>query len=259
MEVNPQLAVLTRAGSGFGLVFLERLAASGVLPGLLVLEETPFARRWAMAKGLARRIGWVDALRYNVGFWRPLLLRWLTRGYLYPIPDYRRYAHKVLITADINSPDVVSAISSAGVSRVVLAQSGIIRKKILEIPNLWIINCHPGLMPAYRGVDVVKWALLERAPLGVTLHLVDAGVDTGAILETRSVVVQTGDTPESVESRMIATSLELLLEASVRGPDSYQPMPKSLSSGKQYYLMPYKERARLRREWPEIKKHYFSD
>jgi hypothetical protein len=261
MVVEPRLAVLTRAGASFGIRYLKGLAAAGVTPGLLVVEETPFAKRWAMAKRLARRIGWVDALRYNIGFWRPLVLRWLTRGRLYPIPDYRPYADRLLVTSDINAPEVVAALSGdgAGIRRVVLAQSGIVRKGILRLPDLWIVNCHPGLLPAHRGVDVVKWALLQRAALGVTLQLVDAGVDTGAILYTRGVAPRPGDTPESVEDRVIATSLELLLEAGLRGPDAYEVQPKSAEDGRQYYLMPFKERARLDREWPEILDYYLSE
>jgi hypothetical protein len=259
MAVDSRLAVLTRAGAGFGIRYLKGLAAEGVTPGLLVVEETPFAKRWGMAKHLARRIGWPDALRYNIGFWWPLCLRWLTRGRLYPTPDYNPFADRLLITQDINATEVVAALSGSGIRRVVLAQSGIVRKGILGIPKLWIVNCHPSLLPAYRGVDVVKWALLERAPLGVTLHLVDAGVDTGAILEARRVAPRPDDTPESVEDRVIANSLDLLLDAGLRGPDAYTSQTVFADKGQQYYLMPFKERARLEREWPKILAHYLSE
>ncbi|MFJ1767976.1 formyltransferase family protein [Amycolatopsis sp. NPDC088138] len=46
-----------------------------------------------------------------------------------------------------------------------------------------IINCHPGRLPHYRGVRPVNWALRNRDDLaGVTLHVIDDGVDTGPVL-----------------------------------------------------------------------------
>ncbi|WP_380284650.1 formyltransferase family protein [Kitasatospora purpeofusca] len=46
-----------------------------------------------------------------------------------------------------------------------------------------IINCHPGRLPDYRGVRPVNWALRNREHLhGITIHVIDAGIDSGPIL-----------------------------------------------------------------------------
>jgi phosphoribosylglycinamide formyltransferase-1 len=45
-----------------------------------------------------------------------------------------------------------------------------------------IINCHPGIIPASRGLDSFKWALYEMKPLGITLHYIDGEVDAGKII-----------------------------------------------------------------------------
>ncbi|RKT20199.1 formyl transferase-like protein [Streptomyces sp. 1114.5] len=46
-----------------------------------------------------------------------------------------------------------------------------------------IINCHPGRLPGYRGVRPVNWALRNREHLhGITIHVIDAGIDSGPIL-----------------------------------------------------------------------------
>lgn len=46
-----------------------------------------------------------------------------------------------------------------------------------------IINCHPGRLPAYRGVRPVNWALHNGDELaGVTIHVIDEGIDSGPIL-----------------------------------------------------------------------------
>ena len=45
------------------------------------------------------------------------------------------------------------------------------------------INVHPSLLPAYRGPEPIAWGLLDKSDsFGVTLHLVDEGIDTGEII-----------------------------------------------------------------------------
>ena len=45
-----------------------------------------------------------------------------------------------------------------------------------------IINCHPGIIPACRGLDSFKWAIYGMKPMGITLHYIDAKVDAGEIV-----------------------------------------------------------------------------
>jgi phosphoribosylglycinamide formyltransferase-1 len=66
-----------------------------------------------------------------------------------------------------------------------IAGAGIFSAK--AIGNKKIINVHPGIIPAARGLDAFKWSILDGVRLGVTLHYIDAEVDAGetiAIVET---------------------------------------------------------------------------
>jgi phosphoribosylglycinamide formyltransferase 1 len=71
-----------------------------------------------------------------------------------------------------------------------------------------IINLHPALLPKFGGQGMygehVHQAVLEAGETesGCTVHLVDAGTDTGAILLQRKVPVLSGDTPESLAERI---------------------------------------------------------
>jgi phosphoribosylglycinamide formyltransferase-1 len=56
-----------------------------------------------------------------------------------------------------------------------------------EIKGKKIINCHPGIIPACRGLDAFKWAIYNMQPLGITLHYINEKVDAGEIIS----VVQT--------------------------------------------------------------------
>lgn len=60
-----------------------------------------------------------------------------------------------------------------------------------------IVNIHPSLLPAYPGVDSIKRAFLDAVPMsGVTLHLVDEGMDTGKIIHQESIVRNPQDSLE---------------------------------------------------------------
>jgi len=64
-----------------------------------------------------------------------------------------------------------------------------------------IINCHPGVIPAVRGLDAFKWSILEMKPLGVTLHYIDPEVDKGEIISIIPTPVFITDTLESLARR----------------------------------------------------------
>ena len=56
-------------------------------------------------------------------------------------------------------------------------------KELIDIPRLGIVNIHPSLLPFYRGPVPTAWAILNNeSEFGITLHKVDAGIDTGDIL-----------------------------------------------------------------------------
>ncbi|HSI88871.1 MAG TPA: methionyl-tRNA formyltransferase [Pyrinomonadaceae bacterium] len=59
----------------------------------------------------------------------------------------------------------------------------ILPRRVIEIPRLGSINLHMGLLPHYRGVNGLKWALLnDESETGITLHYIDEGIDTGDMI-----------------------------------------------------------------------------
>lgn len=82
-----------------------------------------------------------------------------------------------------------------------------------------VVNIHPSLLPAYPGVDSIAQAFKDRVPKsGVTIHLVDEGMDTGKILMQESIDLGESESLESwtekiheLEHRMYASFLEGLV------------------------------------------------
>jgi phosphoribosylglycinamide formyltransferase-1 len=77
-----------------------------------------------------------------------------------------------------------------------------------------ILNIHPSLLPAFPGLEPQRQAIEHGVKVsGVTVHLVDAGLDAGPIVVQRTVPVQDDDTPESLAARILAEEHRAYAEA----------------------------------------------
>lgn len=85
---------------------------------------------------------------------------------------------------------------------------------ILALPRLGALNAHPSRLPENRGPDPLFWTFHAGArETGVTIHLMDAGLDTGPILTQRRVALVEGETEAELEARLAVAAGELLVEA----------------------------------------------
>jgi phosphoribosylglycinamide formyltransferase-1 len=77
-----------------------------------------------------------------------------------------------------------------------------------------MVNTHPSLLPSFPGAHAVADALAHGVKVtGVTVHRVDAGLDSGPILAQQAVAVQPGDTLESLQARVQEAEKPLFIEA----------------------------------------------
>ncbi len=76
-----------------------------------------------------------------------------------------------------------------------------------------VLNTHPALLPSFPGAHGVRDALAYGVRVtGSTAHLVDAGIDTGPIIEQRTVEVTPEDTEESLHERIKVVEREMLVD-----------------------------------------------
>jgi phosphoribosylglycinamide formyltransferase-1 len=107
--------------------------------------------------------------------------------------------------------EMVRLLQEAAVDFVVLAGfMRVIKEPLLKAFPGRILNIHPSLLPAFRGLEAWRQAVEAGVPeAGCTVHLVDAGVDTGRILGQSKVPVHPGDTAESLHARIQVAEHEL--------------------------------------------------
>ena len=96
---------------------------------------------------------------------------------------------------------------------VVVAYGQILRQAVLDIPMRGVLNVHPSLLPRWRGASPIPAAILagdERT--GVTIMLMDAGMDSGPILTQSEAPIDDRDTSASLSDTLSQTGAELLAE-----------------------------------------------
>ena len=84
---------------------------------------------------------------------------------------------------DINSKQVIEKIKKINPDVVISFQHQIFTNELLNIRNVKFINCHPSLLPQYRGEKPIFWAMLNNdSEFGVTVHEMKSDIDCGGIL-----------------------------------------------------------------------------
>lgn len=191
------------SGNGSNMVALVRAMQRAGHPGrpLLVLSNRP------EAGGLAR----AEAL-----------------GVPTAVIDHRAYSSREAFDAAVQA-----RLTAAGAE--VVACAGFMRIMTPTLTQPWtgrMLNIHPSLLPAFRGLDTHARALAAGCALhGCTVHEVVQDLDAGPILGQAAVTVDAGDTPERLGARVLVEEHRLypaVLERFLADPEAARTQPLAL-------------------------------
>ena len=153
-----------------------------------------------------------------------------------------------LVVSDHNHRRGEEFLNRIAPDLIVFTGGGLIRPNILSIPTIGVLNCHTGILPQYRGMDVVEWTAAERrigdVGFGATLHLMDKGVDTGPILKNLGLEPGNLKTFSQIRAALEVRMVELMLDG-VRGfrDRTFAPHTQRPDEGRQYFVMHPRMRA----------------
>lgn len=100
---------------------------------------------------------------------------------------------------------------------VVAAYGQILPQSILDIPRMGTVNVHASLLPRWRGAAPIQAAIRAGdRESGVTIMLVDAGLDTGPTLAKRALPLAADETGQSLHDKLSALGAALLVESLTR-------------------------------------------
>ncbi len=191
----------------------ERFAISAV-----IVEKAPPAPE--ILRRRAQRLGWPTVAgqvlfilfaRLSKRFSRPRRDAILREHGLSRIPA----TTAVTRVASANSSAVIEMLQALDPRVVVVNGTRILSEEILACIDAPFVNMHAGITPMYRGVHGCYWALANRDPdhAGVTVHVVDAGVDTGGVIAQATVQPSPSDSYHTYPVLQIAAGLPLLEQA----------------------------------------------
>jgi folate-dependent phosphoribosylglycinamide formyltransferase PurN len=187
---------------------------------LTVLEEEPEGK-WRIVRRRARLLGWTRAIGQAAC---GVLLRLIAQraqkrvdeiSGTFRLNSKQAPAIPVRKVGSVNSKACRDALRELRPRVVAVYGTRIIRRETLRAAAVPFINYHAGINPKYRGQHPGYWALVngDRNNAGVTIHLVDEGVDTGEVLYQARVRFQADDNITTYQWVQMAHALPLFARA----------------------------------------------
>lgn len=214
---TPRVVML--CGDGPSSWFMYNALASEVEVLAVVVERKPSAR--GMIRYRVRQLGWFTVIGQLafIAFNRllarlqrrrsdELILRYGLQAALPPAD----ITHRV---DSVNSTAVRRLLKKLDPDAVVVNGTRIVSRKVIDCIRRPFLNTHAGITPRYRGVHGGYWALVhdDAEHCGVTVHLVDAGVDTGGVLYQQQIHVEDSDGFNTYPLHQLAAGIPLMKQA----------------------------------------------
>jgi methionyl-tRNA formyltransferase len=141
---------------------------------------------------------------------------------------------------DLNDANVVKHLRENSVDMVVFTGGGLIREEVLAHAGRGVLSVHPGVLPLFRGWDVMEWAILKNCPdwVGCTVHFMERGVDTGPYLVRYRIDYSDCSNPHNILLKFEPIITGCLVSACLgllRG--ELTPKAQREEDGKQYFYM----------------------
>jgi methionyl-tRNA formyltransferase len=126
----------------------------------------------------------------------------------------RELAPQPIPAVELNRADGISQVAMLRPDLLVLSGAPILRDDLLSVPTIGTINVHFGIAPRYRGEHTLFHALRERnyAHLGLTLHGVDQGIDTGPLLAHAYPALEPSDDETTLFARCAELGADVLVD-----------------------------------------------
>jgi hypothetical protein len=198
IPASPLVLVLTQGGPNPEILIN---ALKKHFPNLTVVVEEPEAKSLFIRRR-ARKLGWVQALgqlatmvvsKYGKRFTARRFDEIVRQYGANPTvdPNLRRIA-----IASANTPEFAALVTELRPAVVFTVSCRMLKRETLAAIPCPVINFHAGINPQYRGLQGGYWSRImkDEANFGATVHLVDAGVDTGEVLHQVRLTPSPADT-----------------------------------------------------------------
>lgn len=133
--------------------------------------------------------------------------------------SYRQLVRKrnipIIREKNINSAEMLNILKKKKIDLIVsVFFNQILSKQVIKIPKKGVINLHPAYLPHYKGTGPIFWSLVNNEKfVGVTVHFIDEGIDTGKIISRKQIKVNNSDTEDSLYWKSTLVGVPLLISS----------------------------------------------
>lgn len=140
----------------------------------------------------------------------------------------RKLGLDVWPSSSVRSPELGSQLRAAEVDLLVNVHSlHLIHPSVVAAPKIGSFNLHPGPLPEYAGLNVPSWTIYHGERFhGVTLHWMDAGIDTGPIAWEQRFPIDAADTGLSVSGKCVRSGVPMVLELATMAANDPGAIPR---------------------------------
>ena len=126
----------------------------------------------------------------------------------------KQHGIPLLNTLDVNNFESINFIKQSKPDYLLGAHlNQLVKPAVLDLPKLECINIHPSILPSYKGVDPVFYALLNKeTEIGVTLHKMSEDFDSGKTLAQKSISVDTNQSVCFYNCQLFEEGVKLAIE-----------------------------------------------
>jgi methionyl-tRNA formyltransferase len=133
---------------------------------------------------------------------------------------------------DVNAPATQQVLRSLAPDVLIVSSAPLLVPAVYSLARWGAVNVHRGIAPAYRGESTLFWPLYwgDYRNLGVTIHYLDQGIDTGRVLAQGLPDLEPGDSEATLLAKCARLAADLLLEyldTAERRPAGHAPAGKS--------------------------------
>lgn len=209
-----KIVMLCKAGDNTSIVY-NRLRQEFTIDALIVEDAVPrsqFLKKRIKKQGLFKTVGQMAFVALVV----PILRKQSAERYKQILEenhasiDSAVFKENAIHVSSANSPECIALLQEIKPDIVVVNGTRILSKEVLESIDAVFINMHAGITPKYRGSNGAYWAVYnqDRENAGVTVHLVDEGIDTGNILYQSVIKITEADNYSTYPALQMCAGVE---------------------------------------------------
>ncbi len=218
MQQSKKIVILAGKGASTNII-CNKLALEFDIAAVILEEPVPksiFLKKRIKRLGILKVIGQILFQAIIVSF-----LNMISKKRIHQIctqhhlDDNSINIKNIINVSSVNDDSCLHSLQHLKPDLIIVNGTRIISKKILTGVNAIFINTHTGITPKYRGVHGGYWALANKdvQNCGVTVHMVDAGIDTGKILFQAKITPTSKDNFVTYPYLQLAAGIPILKEA----------------------------------------------